>query len=43
MYAQNLEGESWKGERMDPSKIEKMSGKFHVGKWLAAHRFLRPF
>ncbi|KAK2626064.1 hypothetical protein QTJ16_004326 [Diplocarpon rosae] len=25
MYAQNLEGESWIGERMDPSKIEKMS------------------
>ncbi|EKD20754.1 uncharacterized protein L3040_006472 [Drepanopeziza brunnea f. sp. 'multigermtubi'] len=25
MYAQTLEGESWAGERMDPSKIEKMS------------------
>jgi hypothetical protein len=26
MYAQKLEGESWKGERMDMAKVEKMSG-----------------
>ncbi|KAH8815138.1 hypothetical protein F5884DRAFT_165535 [Xylogone sp. PMI_703] len=25
MYAQKLEGDSWRGEKMDPSKIEKMS------------------
>ena len=28
MYAQKLEGDSWIGERMDPGKIEKMSGEF---------------
>jgi hypothetical protein len=26
MYAQKLEGDSWKGERMDMAKVEKMSG-----------------
>jgi hypothetical protein len=26
MYAQKLEGDSWIGEKMDPAKIEKMSG-----------------
>jgi hypothetical protein len=26
MYAQKLEGDSWIGERMDPGKIDKMSG-----------------
>jgi len=26
MYAQALEGDSWKGEKMDKGKIEKMSG-----------------
>lgn len=26
MYAQKLEGESWIGERMEPGKIDKMSG-----------------
>ncbi|KAG9248824.1 hypothetical protein BJ878DRAFT_537906 [Calycina marina] len=25
LYAQKLEGDSWAGERMDPSKIDKMS------------------
>jgi hypothetical protein len=28
MYAQKLEGESWIGERMDPGKMEKMSGTY---------------
>jgi len=28
MYAQALEGDSWKGEKMDKGKIEKMSGMF---------------
>lgn len=26
MYAQKLEGASWVGEKMDPAKVEKMSG-----------------
>lgn len=26
MYAQKLEGDSWKGEKMDMAKVEKMSG-----------------
>ena len=26
MYAQNIEGGSWKGEKIDKSKIDKMSG-----------------
>ncbi|KAI5813596.1 acetate non-utilizing protein 9 [Pyronema omphalodes] len=25
LYAQKLEGDTWRGERLDPSKIEKMS------------------
>ena len=27
MYAQSVEGDSWIGERMDPGKIDKMSGE----------------
>jgi hypothetical protein len=26
MYAQKVEGDSWVGEKMEPGKIEKMSG-----------------
>jgi hypothetical protein len=26
MYAQKLEGDSWLGEKMDPAKVDKMSG-----------------
>jgi hypothetical protein len=26
MYAQKLEGESWIGEKIDPGKVDKMSG-----------------
>lgn len=26
LYAQKLEGDQWVGERMDPNKIDKMSG-----------------
>lgn len=26
MYAQKIEGDSWVGEKLDPGKIEKMSG-----------------
>lgn len=28
MYAQQIEGEAWRGEKMDKTKIEKMSGEF---------------
>lgn len=28
MYAQQVEGEHWKGERMEKGKIDKMSGEF---------------
>jgi hypothetical protein len=27
MYAQTLQGDSWKGDKMDKGKIDKMSGK----------------
>lgn len=27
LYAQKIEGDSWVGDKLDPSKIEKMSGK----------------
>ena len=27
MYAQKIEGDQWVGERMDPAKIDKMSGE----------------
>ena len=27
MYAQQIEGESWVGEKIDQSKLQKMSGK----------------
>ncbi len=26
MYAQKIEGNSWRGEKLDKSKIDKMSG-----------------
>jgi len=26
LYAQKLEGDQWVGEKMDPNKIDKMSG-----------------
>ena len=28
MYAQQIEGESWRGEKMDKGKIDKMSGRY---------------
>jgi len=28
MYAQQIEGEAWRGEKMDKTKIDKMSGMF---------------
>lgn len=27
MYAQKIEGERWKGEKIDQGKIDKMSGE----------------
>lgn len=29
MYAQNIEGGSWKGEKIDKGKIDKMSGQWN--------------
>jgi hypothetical protein len=26
LYAQKIEGDSWRGEKLDPQKVEKMSG-----------------
>ena len=31
MYAQKVEGDSWKGEKLDKGKIDKMSGKGSLG------------
>ena len=28
MYAQKIEGDSWRGEKIDKGKIDKMSGSF---------------
>ena len=28
MYAQQIEGENWRGERMERGKIDKMSGMY---------------
>jgi hypothetical protein len=42
MYAQKLEGDTWLGERMDPAKVEKMSGLscyLFIPQW----HILRPF
>ena len=33
MYAQKIEGEAWKGERLDVGKIDKMSGKLGRASW----------
>lgn len=27
MYAQKIEGDAWRGEKLDKGKIDKMSGK----------------
>ena len=31
MYAQKIEGDSWKGEKLDKGKIDKMSGNSVLG------------
>ena len=31
MYAQKIEGDSWKGEKLDKRKVDKMSGKHPQG------------
>ena len=31
MYAQKVEGDSWKGEKLDKGKIDKMSGEGSQG------------
>lgn len=30
MYAQKIEGNSWRGEKLEKSKIEKMSGMEYI-------------
>jgi hypothetical protein len=30
MYAQKIEGNSWRGEKLDKGKIDKMSGKYFI-------------
>lgn len=30
MYVQKIEGDSWRGEKLDKSKIDKMSGTEHI-------------
>jgi len=30
MYAQQIEGDSWRGDKMDKTKIDKMSGKLNT-------------
>jgi hypothetical protein len=30
MYAQTLQGDSWKGDKMDKTKIDKMSGMCNI-------------
>lgn len=30
MYAQTLQGDTWKGEKMDKGKIDKMSGTYNL-------------
>lgn len=30
LYAQKVEGEAWKGDRLDASVMEKMTGKFYL-------------
>jgi len=34
MYAQKLEGDSWRGEKLDSGKIDKMSGMLSLTRWL---------
>ena len=29
-YAQMIEGDSWRGEKMDKTKVDKMSGEFDL-------------
>lgn len=37
MYAQQVEGESWRGEKMDKGKIDKMSGTPSSFKAVSGH------
>ena len=36
MYAQKLEGDTWRGEKLDSTKIDKMSGMYPLSTWLSA-------
>lgn len=33
LYAQKLEGDNWAGEKLDKSKLDKMSGTFNYCGW----------
>ena len=37
MYAQALQGDNWRGEKMDKAKIDKMSGTQTVSTKCAIH------
>ena len=43
MYAQKIEGDSWRGEKIDKGKIDKMSGMDLALPALVVERKLRPF
>lgn len=34
MYAQKIEGNAWRGEKLDKGKIDKMSGTVQSSIWL---------
>lgn len=35
LYAQKLEGDSWVGDKLDKSKLDKMSGLFSLPRYLS--------
>lgn len=39
MYAQKIEGDSWLGDKIDQSKIQKMSGEFPSSSCLLCYDF----
>lgn len=36
MYAQQIEGDSWRGDKMDKTKIDKMSGESQISQTSSA-------
>lgn len=39
MYAQKIEGSSWRGEKLEKNKIDKMSGMEYIKSSLDPHLF----